>query len=188
MKQYDLIKQMSKKERRIQLFFSQGLLFLLAMILSFFLFDSFLDWLNLFRWDAEGIFIFGFLSAIIIVSVEIAFMYVTPEKYWDDGGVNELIFENQPISFIFVFTLTVAICEELLFRGVIQTTFGYLFASILFALAHIRYLKKPVLFLAALFLSFYIGWIYEYTANLIIPIVTHFFIDFLLGLVIRLKK
>ncbi len=188
MKQYELIKQMSKKELRIQLFFSQGLFFLLAIILSFFLFDSFLDWLDLFKWNMKEIFIFGFLPVLIIVSIEIALMYVTPEKRWDDGGINKLIFQNQPISFIFVFTLTVAICEELLFRGVIQTTFGYLFASILFALAHIRYLKKPVLFLAALFLSFYIGWVYEYTANLIVPIVMHFFIDFLLGLVIRLKK
>ncbi|WP_077603057.1 CPBP family intramembrane glutamic endopeptidase [Oceanobacillus sojae] len=188
MKQYDLIKQMSKKELRIQLFFSQGIFFLLAMIVSFFLFDSFFDWLNLFKWNLKEIFFFGFLSAVIIVSIEIALMFVTPKKYLDDGGINELIFQNQPISFIFVFTLTVAICEEFLFRGAIQTTFGYLFASILFALAHIRYLKKPVLFLAALVLSFYIGWIYEYTANLIIPIVMHFFIDFLLGLVIRLKK
>ncbi|MEK4304820.1 CPBP family intramembrane glutamic endopeptidase [Oceanobacillus sp. FSL K6-0251] len=188
MKQYDLLKQMPVKERRIQLFFSQGLLFLIGIIMSFFLFDSFFDWMHLFKWDTKEIFIFGFLSAVIIVLIEIAIVYTMPKKWWDDGGINELIFKNQPIGFIFIFTLTVAICEELLFRGVVQTTFGYVFASILFAAVHIRYIKKPVLFSAVLALSFYIGWVYEHTANLIVPIVMHFFIDFLLGLVIRLNK
>ncbi|MFD1065273.1 CPBP family intramembrane glutamic endopeptidase [Oceanobacillus locisalsi] len=188
MKQSELIKQLSNKELRIQLFFSQGLLLLAAVVLSFFLFDSFFDWFHLFSWNPREMIIFGLLSAVLIVLVELSVMYITPRKWRDDGGINELIFQNQPISFIFVFTLAVAICEELLFRGVIQTTFGYVFASILFALVHIRYLKKPLLFLAVLFLSFYIGWVYEYTANLIVPIVMHFFIDFLLGLVIRLKK
>jgi len=188
MKQYDLLKQMSVKERRIQLFFSQGLLFLLAMVLSFFLFDSFSDWIGLFKWNIREILLFGFISAVMVVLIEFAIMYALPKKWWDDGGINELIFKNQPIGFIFVFTLTVAICEELLFRGVFQTAFGYVFASILFAAAHIRYIKKPVLFSAVLALSFYIGWVYEHTANLIVPIVMHFFIDFLLGLVIRLNK
>ncbi|WP_152654643.1 CPBP family intramembrane glutamic endopeptidase [Oceanobacillus sp. CFH 90083] len=188
MKQYDLIKQLSKKELRIQLFLSQGLFLLLAIVLSFFLFDSFFDWMTLFKWNIKEIFIFGFLSAVIVVLMELAIVYLTPKTWWDDGGINELIFKNQPLSFIFVFTLTVAICEEFLFRGVIQTTFGYTFASILFAVVHIRYLKKPLLFFAVLLLSFYIGWVYKHTGNLIAPIVMHFFIDFLLGLVIRLKK
>lgn len=136
----------------------------------------------------KKIFIFGFLSALVVIFIELVIIYITPKKWWDDGGINELIFKNESVSFIFIFTLTVAICEEFLFRGVVQTTFGYVFASVLFAVVHIRYLKKPLLFFAVLFLSFYIGWVYEHTANLIVPIVMHFFIDFLLGLVIRLKK
>ncbi|WP_080874344.1 CPBP family intramembrane glutamic endopeptidase [Oceanobacillus timonensis] len=188
MKQSELIKQLSNKELRIQLFFSQGLLLLAAFVLSFFLFDSFFDWFHLFRWDIQDMMTFGLLSAILVVLIELAAMYILPEEWQDDGGINELIFQHQPISFIFIFTLTVAICEEFLFRGVIQTTFGYVFASILFAVVHIRYLKKPLLFIAVLLLSFYIGWVYEHTANLIVPIIMHFFIDFLLGLVIRLKK
>ncbi|WP_040981451.1 CPBP family intramembrane glutamic endopeptidase [Oceanobacillus jeddahense] len=188
MNQYELIKKMSTKERRMQLFFSQGLFLLLAMTLSFFLFDSFFNWLYLFNWNLKEIFIFGFLSALVVIFIEWLIMYIAPKKWWDDGGINELIFKNESVSFIFIFTLTVAICEELLFRGVVQTTFGYVFASVLFAVVHIRYLKKPLLFFAVLALSFYIGWVYEHTANLIAPIVMHFFIDFLLGLVIRLKK
>lgn len=84
--------------------------------------------------------------------------------------------------------MLVAIAEELLFRGVIQTTFGYLISSTLFALIHFRYLKKPVLLISVLFVSFYIGYIFILTENLLVTITAHFVVDFTLGLVIRFQK
>lgn len=85
-------------------------------------------------------------------------------------------------------TLLVAIAEELLFRGVLQTSFGYFIASGLFVLVHFRYLKKPILFLSIIVVSFYIGYIFVLTENLVVTITTHFVVDFILGLVIRFRK
>src|SRR5699024_12098023 len=89
------------------------------------------------------------------------------------------------ISWIIIITLIVAISEEVLFRGVIQTTFGYIFASSLFAIIHIRYLKKPILFLLVLFTSFLIGYLFLITENLLVTIVFHFLFDLFLGSYVR---
>ncbi|MDY0408336.1 CPBP family intramembrane glutamic endopeptidase [Paracerasibacillus soli] len=89
---------------------------------------------------------------------------------------------------IFLFTLMIASCEEVLFRGVIQSWFGFIPASIIFAFVHVRYLKKPLLIISIFFVSFYIGYLFELTGNLISVITAHFIVDFLLGLFIYFKK
>ena len=89
---------------------------------------------------------------------------------------------------MFILSFTVAFAEELLFRGVLHTTFGYFIASTIFALAHFRYLTKPILFISILFVSFYIGYLFEITGNLVVTIAAHFIVDFLLGLFIRLQR
>src|SRR5699024_10988980 len=80
--------------------------------------------------------------------------------------------------------LIVSISEELLFRGVIRTVFGYVFASSVFALIHIRYLRQPVLLISIIFVSFYIGYLFEIIGNLLVTMTTHFIVDFLLGVII----
>src|SRR5699024_12648954 len=92
------------------------------------------------------------------------------------------IFQGEQISWIIIITLIVAISEEVLFRGVIQTTFGYIFASSLFAIIHIRYLKKPILFLLVHFTSFLIGYLFLITENLLVTFVFFFLFVFLLVL------
>lgn len=132
--------------------------------------------------------IYGAVPALVIVVIDIILIWTVPRKYLDDGGINERIFQKQSISFIFIVALTVAISEELLFRGVIQTVFGYFVASTIFALVHLRYLKKPVLFISVVGISFLMGYLFEITGNLLVTITTHFIVDFLLGLVIRFIK
>src|SRR5690625_5546204 len=117
--------------------------------------------------------------------VDILVMEVFPKRYLYDGVMNEIVFKNRTIADIFVLTLVIAISEEALFRGVIQTTIGFIPASILFALVHIRYLKKPVLFISVLLMSFYIGYLFEITGNLYVTMTVHFIVNFLLGLMIR---
>src|SRR5699024_9290690 len=97
-------------------------------------------------------------------------------------------FQGEQISWIIIVTLSVAISEEVLFRGDIQTTFGYIFASSLFAIIHIRYLKKQILFLLLLFTSFLIGYLFLITDNLLLSIVFHFLVDLLLGLYVKYTK
>src|SRR5690625_262268 len=92
------------------------------------------------------------------------------------------------IFFFFFISLFVAVFELILFRFVLQTVFGYFIASTIFVLVHVRYLKKPVLFVSVLLLSFYIGYLFEVTGNLFVTMIAHFTIDFLLGLIIRFQK
>ena len=146
MKQNEMIKLLSDKELKLQLFISQLLLIILSVILSLFFFDSFSDWKTYFIWNPSDIITYGFLVGIIIVFIDIILMKFVPSKYYDDGGINKRIFRNTSIPYIFVITLFIAVAEELLFRGVLQTTFGYIIASLIFALVHFRYLNKLFLF------------------------------------------
>jgi len=75
----------------------------------------------------------------------------------------------------------------MLFRGVIQQHTNVWIASLIFALVHYRYLFNPFLFFNVTLLSFLIGLLYEYTANLYVTITAHFIIDFLLGIYIKVK-
>jgi len=188
MKQSEIIKQLSDHELKKQLIISQTLFILLSIFLSLLFFESFLDWYLLFKWNINEIFLYGVIPGLIIVIIDFIIMWLCPKKYYDDGGINDRIFNNETVASIFVISLYVAISEELLFRGIVQNVFGYIFASLLFAIIHIRYLRKPVLFISIMIISFYIGYLYELTHNLLVTITAHFLVDFVLGLVIRFKK
>lgn len=188
MKQSELIQQMSDKELKQQLFISQFIFIAFSIILSFFLFEKMSEWLNYFRWLPGQIFYYGIIPGLIIVGIDLVLMYIFPVRYYDDGGVNERIFRQRSVPGIFIIALFVALSEELLFRGVIQTTTGYVFTSVVFALIHFRYLKKPVLLISVIFISFYIGYMFEITENLYVTITSHFVVDFLLGLLIRFRR
>lgn len=188
MKQSELVKQMSSEQLKKSLLLSQFLFIMISIILSFFLFPTMSNWLHYFDLNMSDIFYYGVIPGIIIVSVDVVLMYILPKRYFDDGGINEKVFKNRSVADIFVIALIIAISEEILFRGVLQTTFGYIIASTIFALVHFRYLKKPVLLVSVLFVSYYIGYLFKITDNLLVTITTHFIIDFLLGLIIRFQK
>lgn len=186
-KQADIIRQLSSDDLKKSVLYTQLLLLVLSLISSFFLFDSFTTWFELFELNLDDIFYYGIIPATIIIIVDLILDRYIPKRYLDDGGINEKLFKSQSIFSIFIIAAVVAIAEELLFRGVIQTTFGYIFASSLFALIHIRYLKKPILLLSIIAISFYIGYLFEITQNLNVTITAHFIIDFILGLFIKYK-
>lgn len=188
MKQAEIIKNMSDEEVKRQLLLSQSFFFLLGIILSYFLFTHITDWLLYLNIDSKQIFYYGIVPAFVLVVVEIILYEWLPDHYFDDGGINEKVFKNQSIGNIFLISLVVAVSEEFLFRGVIQTSFGYLFASSLFVIVHFRYLKKPVLLILVIITSFLIGYLFKLTENLLVVIAFHFVVDFLLGLFIKYKK
>lgn len=187
MRQAELADQLTNEQLRRAVVYSQGVFLFISIVLSFFLFDSLADWISLFHFNMSEMVYFGIMPGIIMVLIDLVLMSILPSHYYDDGGINKRIFTNLSIPRIFVLTLLIAVSEEMLFRGVIQTTFGYLTASIIFALVHVRYLRKPVLLLSVLMISLFIGYMYEVTNNLLVSITTHFVIDFLLGLIIRYK-
>ena len=187
MKQADIVRQLSSDELKKSVLYTQLILFSLSIVLSLFFFESFTNWFELFKINTKQIIYYGIIPASFIIIIDIILDAVIPKRYLDDGGINKKLFSEQSIFSIFIIAAVVAVSEEVLFRGVIQTTFGYIFASSLFAIIHIRYLKKPILLLSIIGISFYIGYLFEITQNLSVTIVAHFLIDFILGLLIKYK-
>lgn len=188
MKQAEILKQLTNKQLRQQVFLSQAIFIFISLFLSIFLFDHFTDWFHLFHWNLTDILYYGLLAALFLVIFEIILSRFIDPRHLDDGGINERVFKDARVSTIFLIALVVAIGEESLFRGLIQTSFGYIFASSLFVLVHFRYLKKPLLLTLLIITSFFIGYLYVLTENLLVTIMFHFTVDFLLGLFIKFRR
>ncbi|WP_026689448.1 CPBP family intramembrane glutamic endopeptidase [Alteribacter aurantiacus] len=182
--QKEIIKHLSDKDLLLNLYASQLFMLLLAFFASKLLLGSWFAPLSMISFSSEAI-VIGFLIAIGVVVVELVFVRILPKRFFDDGGINERVFKKRSVVHILILSLTVAICEEILFRGVIQTSFGIVIASIIFALIHIRYLTHPFLFGFTIILSFLLGYVYLVTGNLLTVIAAHFFIDAILGVFIR---
>uniref|UniRef100_A0A7U4DKJ6 Abortive infection protein n=1 Tax=Geobacillus sp. (strain Y4.1MC1) TaxID=581103 RepID=A0A7U4DKJ6_GEOS0 len=185
-RQSEQIRMMSDREVLIHLYVTQLLLIVMSAIAGFFLFDL-AAFRKIWHFDAATVLMFGGGSAVIVLSIDFLSMRYLPEHWYDDGGINEKIFESRSIPHIFFLCLLIAFSEELLFRGVIQTHFGLFVASTVFALLHVRYLEKLFLFAMVVLLSFFLGYIYELTNSLWVTIFAHFLIDFVLAVDIRLN-
>lgn len=130
----------------------------------------------------------GLGLAAIMLAVDFLLTYVVPEESMDDGGINQLLFGKRPLWHIVLIAAVVSICEELLFRGAVQHSFGPYWTSILFAVIHVRYLRHWIP-TGWVFLSSYgLGYIYIHSGSLWAPILCHFFIDLFSGLVIRYRR
>ncbi|PLT45614.1 type II CAAX endopeptidase family protein [Paenibacillus sp. FSL W8-1187] len=130
----------------------------------------------------------GFGFALAVLAVDLILSRWVPEEAADDGGVNERIFRCRPVWHIALLSLVVAVCEEMLFRGAIQHSFGPYWTSILFAAIHVRYLKHWIPTGLVFGISYGLGWIYLQTDTLWAPIAAHFAIDFIMGLIIRFRR
>ena len=71
MKQAEIIKKMSEYELRKQLLLSQSILFLISIVLSFFLFSHFTDWLQYFISDWKQILLYGVFIGLVVVCIEL---------------------------------------------------------------------------------------------------------------------
>jgi uncharacterized protein len=178
---------LTEKELLFHLAATQILLLTISAILGMILFDSISGFKELFFWDVRNILIYGLGAGAAVVTIDVLLMKFLPKRYYDDGGLNERIFKNRSVIQILLIAATVAVSEEVLFRGVIQTNTGLILSSIIFAVVHYRYLFNWFLFTNIILLSFLIGYIYMVTNNLVVTIVMHFVIDFVLGLIIKFR-
>lgn len=184
----DLINELSERELMYHLFATQVILAIISLVFGFFLFDDFSSFLAIFKWSDPNIWVIGGLAGLAVVLLDLILMKLLPSHYYDDGGLNERLFRNKSIGQIALIAAIVAISEEILFRGVIQTHFGLVVSSVVFALIHYRYLFNVFLFFNITVLSFFIGYVYILTDNLLVTIFMHFIIDFLLGIILRFSK
>jgi membrane protease YdiL (CAAX protease family) len=186
--QSEIIQQLTDRELNFHLITTQFVLLTISIISGIFLFKDLSTFFELFRLDSS-IYSMGIASGAAVVLIDMLLMKWVPEHYYHDGGINERIFKGRSIGGIFFLTLLIAFSEEILFRGIIQTYFGWIIASVIFAIVHIRYWGHWFLIVNILVLSFWIGGIYEYSHdNLLTVMAMHFVIDFVSGLLIKYKK
>ncbi|WP_078546011.1 CPBP family intramembrane glutamic endopeptidase [Litchfieldia alkalitelluris] len=184
-RQADMIKNMPNREIIYHLYLTQCILLIISIVLGVMLFDDFSSFKNLWKIDTK-IIVIGGAVALSVILIDFILSKWLPKEMLDDGGINRLLFQNLNIIHIFFVCFIISFTEELLFRGVLQTHFGLIIASLIFALLHVRYLYKWVLLLAVISLSFLLGYVYELTQNLWITIFAHFLIDFVFAVKIRL--
>lgn len=184
----DIINELTDKELLTHLFITQALLLIISFILGWFLFEHPASFLDLIKWNDSSIWMIGIPAGGIVVLIDLVLMKTLPSSYYDDGGLNERLFSQRSVWQILFIAAIVAVSEEILFRGVIQTHFGLIVSSLIFSLIHYRYLFNWFLFLNITLLSFLVGAVYEWTENLLVTIVMHFVIDALLGLAIKQKR
>jgi uncharacterized protein len=132
--------------------------------------------------------IWGAGLALLVLLFDLGVSRFVPEEASDDGGVNERIFGSRAIWHIAVISLIVSLCEEILFRGAIQYAIGPYWTSILFAAIHIRYLRHWIPTGLVFSISYGLGWIMIHTGTLWAPILAHFLVDFVMGIIIRLRR
>lgn len=138
--------------------------------------------------DGLGFIGWGAAVALAVVLLDLLVSRWTPEEAMDDGGVNERIFRERPLWHIALICLVVGVCEELLFRGAVQSSFGPYWTSILFAAIHVRYLRHWIPTGMVFAISYALGWLYDRTGTLWSPIAAHILIDLVMGLIIRLRR
>lgn len=101
------------------------------------------------------------------------------------GFMREIVvpmFRNAPAGTLFLVSLLAGVGEEWLFRGVVQGGLSSLIgpwaalvvASVLFGALHAL---SRAYFIVATLMGFYLGLIYLWTGNLLIPILIHFLYD-----------
>ena len=184
-KQAELLKSISDETLILNVWLTQFIVVLVSLIVGFILFDDWASFWGLFQFDDWRILTVGVTAGIGIVLLDFVLMKVLPDSFYDDGGINQRIFRSISIPHIIILSFAVAVCEELLFRGVIQTNTNIWIASLVFALVHYRYLFNIFLFCNVTILSFFIGFLYDLTGNLVVTIAAHFIIDCLLGIYIN---
>lgn len=182
----ELIKGLTDRELLFHLYITQIILLVITIVLGILLFDQF-SFMKAINFSDMRILLIGVPAGVAVVILDILLMKWLPSSYYDDGGLNKRIFRNRSVLHIAWIAAFVAISEELLFRGVIQTKIGLILGSLIFAIIHYRYLFNWFLFTNIVILSFFIGYMYEWSNNLALTIVMHFTIDFLLGLYIKYR-
>ena len=185
-KQRIIIQEMTSRELKNQVWLTQMIWVIINTVLLIFLVDI-AEFIALFEWDLTEIVLYGCLIGLLISIINSWMIQVFPKETWDDGGINEKVFREGSKLEIVLLCLVIAVMEEILFRGIIQSVFGYWIASLLFVVVHFRYLKKPLLLVSIIFLSFGIGYIFIFTSNLLVVIALHFVLDVTLALRIRRK-
>ncbi len=143
--------------------------------------------------------IISVLSIIGLVLYGILLNHYIPSDKLDNTNKT---YQDFSLFKILVFMLLVAVFEELLFRGIIQSIafllidnkwIALVIATILFVLFHFNYFKNPIMLLNITLPGVVFGWLYFETFNILVPIFVHFLVNVIMTILykfdlIRLKQ
>jgi len=172
----------------VRSFYSSQAFLLLVSALLFWLFHvSFHPLPPIVMFDMKEMILWGVIVGALVAGAEYVLSLILPPDWMDDGGVNQRLFAAMSIKQIVMSMLLVAVIEEWLFRGLIQTYLGWIVASVIFGVVHIRYLRKPVMLIIVLLLGVLLGYIFKTTGSLWPPMICHYVIDVLLGVMLKMS-
>lgn len=151
--------------------------------------------LGLFQWSWFDA-VLGIGVAVGVVLVLIGLIYCEHRKTLNfirdtKKLLQRMIFGWGPIEFCII-SLSAGIGEELFFRGLIQSGLtdllggwlGVFIASIAFGMVH---WLNNYYFICASIMGAFLGFLYQYTGNLLVPIICHTVYDFLVLLLFYWK-
>lgn len=122
---------------------------------------------------AVALYVFVFAVSTVWVAL------VSPEQFQEQTAASEQIaeaFNTLPLAFFL--SITVAMGEEVLFRGAIQPVFGLWLTSIFFALLHTQYTLTPAS-LTIVVVAVALGWLRQRFSTTA-AIIAHFLYNFVL--------
>ncbi|CCF14263.1 CAAX amino terminal protease family protein [Brevibacillus laterosporus GI-9] len=178
--------QLDDRTLLLNLWLTQGIVLLIALLGSWFLYTKTEFWQLLLTMHPSYLG-YAVLLIVLVVASNIIIEKTVPPSWVDDGGMNERIFRSLSIPTTFLLCVAVGISEEWLFRGVIHELIGNAWTSILFTAIHFRYLQKPILIGMVFLTSYLLGILFTWTNSLITVMFVHATINFVLALFLKYK-
>ncbi|QIC04510.1 CPBP family intramembrane metalloprotease [Brevibacillus sp. 7WMA2] len=178
--------QLDDRTLLLNLWLTQGIVLLIALLGSWFLYTKTEFWQLLLTMHPSYLG-YAVLLIVLVVASNIIIEKTVPPSWIDDGGMNERIFRSLSIPTTFLLCVAVGISEEWLFRGVIHELIGNVWTSILFTAIHFRYLQKPILIGMVFLTSYLLGILFTWTNSLITVMFVHATINFVLALFLKYK-
>lgn len=121
----------------------------------------------------------GLIGATVIL---LAYFGIRPFRVALDNTVLR-VFRRMSLFSVLLVSLVSALGEEIFFRGVLQTLFGVVVASLFFGFMHFGGRKEMWAFgLAALFLGFVFGYAYLRSGELLSALIAHGLYNLLIGI------
>ncbi|QIA27728.1 CPBP family intramembrane metalloprotease [Thermaerobacter sp. PB12/4term] len=132
--------------------------------------------------DPRQVWGLGTILGLLVVAMQIGIAVFLPQRLWADDGTNAS-FSRLSYSHIFLLMVLTALGEELFFRAAIQSLLLHWISPVavalavaagVFAVAHVRYLTRPVLLAGAWLIGLLLGWGYWFTGSIWTSVWAHF--------------
>jgi len=134
-------------------------------------------------------FVFGALSGVLLSIVGLVMTKVESFK-----AFNQLVYEimgplfaHSKIIDIALIAAASGFCEEVFYRGVLQTEFGIIIASLIFGLCHFAGMQFYLYVIWAALAGYLFGLLFEISHSLWLPITAHAFSNFVSIIILRQK-